>query len=102
MLTMLLPTFGEPSRPTVKNVEFPRLLLDFLMRRMLTVKRTILAELDALRLLLLIFGTRIIDTLALGTLEMDNFSHGANHSVQKPSTGLEPVASSLPRTCSTN
>ena len=72
------------------------------MRRMFTVESAILAQLDTLGLLFLIFGTRIIDALALGTLEMDDFSHGAHHSVQKPSTGIEPVTSSLPRTCSTS
>ena len=78
------------------------LFFHFLVNSMLAFRRTIFLKLDTLGLFLLVFHARVIDALAFGTLEMDNFSHGANHSVQKPSTGLEPVASSLPRTCSTN
>ena len=72
------------------------------MRRMFAIERTIFAKLNALRLFLFIFGAVVIDALTNRTLKVDNFSHRINDSIPKPSTGLEPVTSSLPRTCSTN
>ena len=59
------------------------------MRRMLAVKRTVLAQLDTLRFFLLVVSAGVIDTLALCTLEMDDFSHGVDRSRTKsPRPGL--------------
>jgi hypothetical protein len=54
--------------------------------------------------LLLVFGAAVIDAVANRTLKMDDFAHVKFFFTAcrlKPPTGIEPVASSLPRTCST-
>jgi len=43
---------------------------------MLAFCRAILAQFDTFRLLLLVFRTRIIDTITNCTLKMDCFAHG--------------------------
>ena len=74
---------------------------------MLPAKGTILLELETLGLLFLVLHAGIVDSLAFGTLEMDDLAHRSclvfiEYRYLEPSTGIEPVTSSLPRTCSTN
>ena len=42
---------------------------------MLSLRRTILLELDTLGLLLFVFGARIINPTAFGALKMNDFTH---------------------------
>ena len=78
------------------------------MCRVLVTPTTILLILDATCLLLLVFCRRVISPLTLSTFQCDNVSHlsvplgGSLRRNSEPSTGLEPVTSSLPRTRSTN
>ena len=52
------------------------LFFHLFMRRMLSVKRTILLDLNTFRLLFLVLGTGIIDTVTYCALKMDNLTHG--------------------------
>ena len=78
------------------------------MSRVLVTPTTILLVLDAPCLLLLVFRRRVVSPFALSAFQRDNISHvsiprgGSLRRNSEPSTGIEPVTSSLPRTRSTN
>ena len=72
---------------------------------MLFAKWAIFLKLKALRLFLLVLHAGVIDALTFCALKMDDLSHKSClvlYPKLEPSTRIELVTSSLPRTCSTN
>ena len=64
---------------------------------------TILLVLHAAGLILLVLRCRVVAALTRCALECDDVTHvGAFRPYLELATGIEPVTSSLPRTCSTN
>jgi hypothetical protein len=60
-------------------------------------------QLQTLGRLLLVLGRDVIPALAFGARQGDVVSHDEYvSSFVEPMTGIEPVTSSLPRTCSAN
>ena len=99
----VLETVALPVRATGLYLRI--LLFHFLVRQMLLAKRTILFKLKAFGLFLLVLHARIIDALTCCALKMNDLSHKSCLVFTpklEPSTRIELVTSSLPRTCSTN
>ena len=92
------------------------------MQNVFTAERTKLLDLYPVRMFFLILRSTVINTAAFGALKLDGFTHYSKIIVtknldieirfkgktlflrrgMKPPTGIEPVTSSLPRTCSTD
>ncbi len=90
------------------NQRKARVLLRFLVRRALVAPRTEFLVLNATGLFLAVLRRRIVASLAGRTFQRYDISHGQYSfnerllCVVELATGIEPVTSSLPRTCSTN
>jgi hypothetical protein len=82
------------------------------MRRMFCAEAAVLFIFNSPRLLLFVFGRRIISMFANGTFQGNDVSHDKlliisftyifSSFLVELATGLEPVTSSLPRKCSTS
>ena len=93
------------------------------MQNVLTAERTKLFNLDPIWMFFLILRSAVINTTTFCALKLDGFTHYYLNVVElkfwmsgfivreefaflrrgmKPPTGIEPVTSSLPRTCSTD
>ena len=84
------------------TIKEQNLFLQFFVIRMFATETTKFLELNAIRRLLFIFHAAIVHPSTFSALKLNIFPHYYNFlPYQKPPTGLEPVASSLPRTCST-
>ena len=77
-------------------------LLRLFVRRALVAPIAELLVLDTPRLLLLVLRRRVIASLAGGAFKCDDVTHRRAFQDLELATGIEPVTSSLPRTCSTN
>ena len=119
---MVLETIALPIGATGlyprQRTSWPNLFLCFFMNNAFTARRAEFLQFNPFWLLAFVFGTVVINAIALSALKMNCLAHNLSElllrspacingvtedcCIFKPPSGIEPLTSSLPRTCSTN